>query len=151
MVKTIYIDLDGVIVDIERYINQHYTKKEIDLLGIGEIVDIDTKLFHESPPIEDAIESFNQLASDPRFNVWILTTAPWENPESLTAKRIWVEKHLGKAAYKRIIFSHNKGLLKGDYLIDDRIKNGVAEFEGEHIHFGQKGAANWKEILKYLK
>lgn len=32
--------------------------------------------------------------------------------------------------FKSLILAHNKGLLKGDYLVDDRIQNGVDTFEG---------------------
>jgi hypothetical protein len=38
----------------------------------------------------------------------------------------------------------------GDFLIDDRIANGVADFTGEHIHFGTERFPTWKEVLDYL-
>ena len=50
-----------------------------------------------------------------------------------------------------MILSHNKGLLKGHYLIDDRLKHGVEDFEGEHIHFGQLGFENWIKVITYLR
>ena len=74
----------------------------------------------------------------------------WSNPDSWRGKRIWVEKFLGKYAKKKLILSHNKGLLKGKYLIDDRVANGVLDFEGEHIQFGQKKFSNWSKVLTYL-
>ncbi|GEM_PF-4512743 len=39
---------------------------------------------------------------------------------------------------------------RGDYLIDDRIKNGAGNFAGEHIHFGQDGYETWNEVIQYL-
>ena len=53
-------------------------------------------------------------------------------------------------AFKKLILSHNKGLLLGDYLIDDRIANGVDGFKGEHIHFGTDQFPDWKSVLEYL-
>ena len=79
----------------------------------------------------------------------ILSTPPWSNPEAWSEKRRWVETFLGKSAHKKLILCHNKGIVKGDFLIDDRIANGVADFEGEHIHFGLNGL-DWKQILTYL-
>jgi 5'(3')-deoxyribonucleotidase len=57
---------------------------------------------------------------------------------------------LGDTSKKKLILCHNKGLVKGDFLIDDRIANGVADFSGEHIHFGQDKFPGWKEVMTYL-
>ena len=59
-------------------------------------------------------------------------------------------EYLGDAAKKRVIVSHNKNLMIGDYLIDDRTANGAGEFKGELIQFGTEKYPNWKEVLKYL-
>jgi len=149
MKQTIYIDLDGVVVDIERYINETFSPDYIKKYGIGTIIDMHPQIFYDAKPIPGAIAAFRELAD--KHNVYILSTAPWDNPESWKAKRIWVEKHLGDSAYKRLILSHNKGLLKGDFLVDDRIKNGVAEFEGTHIHFGTHDIPNWDSVLELFK
>lgn len=148
--KIIYIDLDGVLVDLEGYINQKYLPNYIESVGIGHIVDYDLDLFYEASPIEGAVESFKELTSNTNFEVYILSTAPWENEEAWKAKRVWVEKHLGESARKKLILTHHKNLLKGDYLIDDRDKNGASEFEGEHIKFGTKPYETWKNVMQYL-
>ena len=36
-------------------------------------------------------------------------------------------------------------------MIDDRLKNGAAEFKGEHIHFGSDRFPNWESVVEYLK
>ena len=59
--------------------------------------------------------------------------------------------HLGDAAYKRLILTHHKDLNRGDYLIDDSVKNGVAEFRGTHIHFGSPEFPNWKAVTEFFK
>ena len=74
----------------------------------------------------------------------------WSNPDSWMGKRIWVQSYLGSVARKRLILSHNKGLMKGSYLIDDRDANGVLDFEGEHIKFGQEKFKNWSSVLSYI-
>ncbi len=60
-------------------------------------------------------------------------------------------KYLGKEAYKRLILTHNKNLNNGDYLIDDRLKNGADKFKGEHIHFGKDEFLGWEEVVEYFK
>tara|TARA_B110000503_G_C6871094_1_gene298704 strand:+ start:48 stop:509 length:462 start_codon:yes stop_codon:yes gene_type:complete len=146
MKQIIYIDLDGVIVDIERYIQETFSADYIKKHGIGTIIDMHPQIFYDAKPMPGAVAAFRELAE--KHEVYILSTAPWDNPESWKAKRIWVEKHLGTTAYKRLILSHNKGLLRGDFLIDDRIANGVAEFEGVHLHFGTHDMKDWDTVLE---
>jgi len=50
---------------------------------------------------------------------------------------------------KRMAITHLKNMLIGDYLIDDRTKNGAGEFSGTHIHFGNNGT-DWNEVLRLL-
>ena len=69
------------------------------------------------------------------FDTYILSTSPWNNDSAPTDKLRWVKKYLGNVAYKRLILSHHKNLNIGDYLIDDRTKNGADRFRGEHLHF----------------
>jgi len=148
--KIVYVDMDGVLVDLVGWVNKNYLPEYIESTGIGNIVDMNAMAFYDPEPIKDAIESFNNLCKNPNFDVWILSTAPWANPEAWKAKRIWVENNLGPGAYKRLILTHNKSLMKGDYLIDDRDSNGASDFEGEHIKFGKEGFETWKEVITYL-
>ncbi len=61
-----------------------------------------------------------------------------------------MKKHFGEVFYKRLILTHRKDLVKGDYLIDDRGKNGTDEFEGEWIQFGSDRFPDWPSVVKYL-
>jgi 5'(3')-deoxyribonucleotidase len=85
-----------------------------------------------------------------KYDVYILSTAPWDNPSAWTDKLLWVKNHLGNRARKRLILSHHKNLNKGHYLIDDRLKNGAAQFEGEHIQFDTDQFKDWDAVRKYL-
>ena len=100
--------------------------------------------------LPNAVESFKNCAKISMMT-YILSTAPWNMPISWTHKRQWVSKYLGNNAYKRLILSNHKNLLRGDYLIDDRTVNGASEFDGELIQFGVGEHSNWQEILNILK
>ena len=143
--KTIFIDMDGVLADFEKGMRKHPGYIE----GM-EAPDELPGVFDNLEPIENAIESVNLLIADPRFDIYIASAAPWNNVGSLPSKRLWVEKHFGDKLKKRLILTHHKQLLLGDYLIDDRKKNGAGEFKGEHIHFGQSGFENWGKVITYL-
>lgn len=38
----------------------------------------------------------------------------------------------------------------GDFLVDDRTKNGAGLFRGEHIHVGQDPFLDWETVVNYL-
>ena len=139
----IYIDMDGVLCDFDK------RKFELEEKGIkGHSIFKHADAYRDLDPIEGAIDSWNILQQD--FETYVLSTPAWSNPDSWSEKRKWVEKFLGKSATKKLILSHNKGLLLGDYLIDDRIANGVLDFGGEHIHFGEEKFKDWGIITPYL-
>lgn len=145
--KIMYLDMDGVLVDIFKACADKYGKDSVS--RIGDLLDEDPELFYEAEPMPGAIEAFNKLVEV--YDVYLLTSAPWESLGSVKAKRLWVRKYLGSPAYKRIITSHHKNLMIGDYLIDDRTANGAGEFKGELIQFGTEKYLNWDIVLNYLK
>lgn len=96
-----------------------------------------------------AIDAFKELSQ--RFDTYILSTAPWENPSAWSDKLLWVKEHLGEIAYKRLILSHHKNLNRGDYLVDDRTKNGAEKFQGELVLFWSDEFENWEVVVEYLR
>lgn len=138
--------MDDVLVDFQSGLDQcddetlkNYKDREDEIPGV----------FSKMKPLDGAIESFELLAN--QYDVYILSTAPWNNPSAWTDKLLWVKKHLGPKAYKRLILTHHKNLNKGKYLIDDRDKNGTAKFDGKHLHFGEgKKFPDWGSIVNYL-
>ena len=114
-------------------------------------------IFRSPQPIEGAVESIKKLKSSEKFDLFIATSAPWGNPESLTDKRYWIENHFGNLFHKKLVTTHRKDLLIGDFLIDDRLKNGAKDFKGELIKFGinwengiKNEYPNWDSVLKKL-
>ena len=100
-------------------------------------------------PIPNAIAAVNKLREI--HNVFVLTAPSTRNPHCYTEKRIWIEEQFDYAFTKKLIISPDKGLLKGDYLIDDHADGkGQNRFEGMLIQFGSEAFADWETVLKYL-
>ena len=144
----VFVDMDGVLVNfqsgIDKISKEDAEKHKNDLDEVPGI-------FSLMEPNAGAIEGYEWLCKN--FDTYILSTAPWENSSAWQDKLDWVKKYLPDAAYKRLILSHNKHLLKGDFLIDDRIANGSGEFAGKHIFFAEagKGFEDWKRVVAYMK
>lgn len=146
MKKILYLDMDGVLVDYDSGLahlpaetRREYEGRHEDIPGLYGLMD----------PMPGALDAFRELTQ--LFDVYILSTPPWRNPSAWTAKLVWVQTHLGELAEKRLILTHRKDLNRGDYLVDDRLRHGVTEFEGEHIHFGTPEFPDWAAVLDYLR
>jgi 5'-nucleotidase len=155
--KILYIDMDGVIADFDKrildycpYINdiEKYPNPLIRDHTIDTICNDNETFFHDLPPIDGAIEAVTKLF--PLFDVYFLSSPMWNVPHSFIGKRIWIEKHFGEMARRRLILTHRKDLNQGHFLVDDRIKNGVENFKGLHIHFGTEKFSNWEKTYNYL-
>lgn len=147
--KIIYIDLDGVIADFDKGRNAHPLSVTSPYIGRPDKL---PGVYKDLDPIDNAIDSVNSLLVDEKFDVYFLSTAPWDNPDAWTHKRLWIAKFFNeKLIRKRLILCHHKNLLIGDYLIDDRRFNGASEFTGKWIHFGSDKFPDWMSVIKYIK
>ncbi len=144
--KIVYIDMDNVLVDFKSGIAR-LPQETVE--KYGDDMDDVPGIFSMMDPMPGAIDAFNRIAE--KYDTYILSTAPWENPLALSDKVIWVKRYLGDVAKKRLIISHHKNLNRGDYLIDDRTRHGASEFIGEHIHFGTEKFPDWESVLQYLE
>jgi 5'(3')-deoxyribonucleotidase len=144
--KVLYVDMDNVLVNfgsgVEKLapevLKEFEGRDRDDIPGVFALMD----------PMPGAIEAFHDLAG--KFDIYILSTAPWNNPAAASDKVAWVKKHLPEVGHKRLILSHHKNLNAGDFLIDDRRTRGVEQFKGEHIHFGTPRFPDWAAVVKYL-
>lgn len=148
--KVLYVDLDNTLVDFQSGIDR---LNALDAATYEGHYDDAPGIFALMDPKPGAIDAFRELAE--LFDIYILSTAPWDNPSAWSDKLLWVKKHLGgepdSPAYKRLILSHHKNLNKGHFIIDDRTKRGVEKFKGEHVHYGQPGYETWPQVVEYLR
>lgn len=155
--KIIWFDMDGVLVDFRKGVDEILERNPEFREKYENEYDTMHGVFRNPPPMEGAIEAVKKLAESGKYELYIASTAPWENPEAATDKRYWVEKHFGDLFKKKMVITHLKNMLIGDYLIDDRIANGAGEFKGELLRFGYdyrnntpNEYPNWESILNKL-
>ena len=169
--QIVYIDMDNVIVDfvtgiakLPKVVLEQYPEVDGKRKGIDEAPGI----FALMEPYPDSIDAVVTLATSEHLDVYLLSTAPWNNPSAWSDKLEWVHEHFAKPnatdkrlenfMHKRLILSHNKHRNSGEYLIDDRLANGAADFGGLHIHFGEADPdecrtgeyPTWLSVLKFF-
>lgn len=147
--KVLYIDMDGVIVDFQSGIDRISDQNKIKYLDQYDNV---PGIFKLMKPIPGAIDSINQLSR--YYDLYILSTAPWDNPSAWCDKLKWIKKYFGpdktNILYKKLILTHHKDLHNGDILIDDRPNNGADKFDGKFIKFGSEKFKNWDSVVNFL-
>ena len=172
MKKTVAIDMDGVIADVEAHFLDWYERdygerfsKNI-LIGVSEEEAFPEKgavrrfvttpgFFSTVPVMEGAVDAVKKIMET--YEVYIVSAA-MEFPQSLPEKYSWLNEHFPFIGWRNIIFCGDKSIISTDYLIDDHCKN-LDVCKGKRIMFTaghnvnythHTRGNNWKEVLAIL-
>ena len=158
--RIIFFAMDSVLVNFQSGLDKvpQEIKAQYDDDGTGKPhYDDIPGIFSLMDPMPGAIEAVKALADCGRYDLYILSTAPWGNPSAWTDKLEWVKKHLDSDRpdgifYKRLILSHHKNLCiqRRAWLIDDRKAHGSEHFEHHLIHFGTGQFPDWDSVVKFF-
>lgn len=148
--EIVFVDMDGVVADFDKTAtiwaermgitpqefkdNKHYRQP---------------KFYAELELIPGAKEGVMSLSEF--YDIRFLSAPSWGNPDSFTEKRIWIEKHFGEFAHKKMDLTFRKDLAMGHYLIDDRTKYGAGNFIGKHIQFGTDPFNTWDDVIEFFR
>lgn len=160
MKEIIFFDMDNVLVDfrsgLAKVSPDIIAQYDDDGTGKPHYDDI-PGLFAMMDPMPGAIDAVKALASSARYELYVLSTAPWGNPSAWTDKALWVKKYFDSdkpdgVFYKRLILSHHKNMcIQPDaWLIDDRTAHGADLFGCRHIHFGTDKFPDWDSVLDFF-
>lgn len=143
---TIHIDMDDTSAD--------FGGAEV----FGEVID-DTKMyqpgfFRDLKPIDGALVGIRKLIKL-GYDVQILTQPVANSPHSYSEKVQWIGMWLPELLHK-VNMVQDKGMVVGDYLIDDNLNKWKHRFErngGKFIHFpyerhSKNHKAAWEIIVK---
>lgn len=150
--KRIYLDLDGVMADFDRYFLEQFgvASNSLDDPTLWKWINAHGNFFSNLPPCEGAVDFFNNIKT---LNVSILTACPKTNyTVAAVQKRSWVYKHLSPdvtvipmlGGKNKCLFMHSPG----DLLIDDFEKNCVAWREHGGVAIQHK---NFVDTTKQLE
>ncbi|WP_238354595.1 5' nucleotidase, NT5C type [Fulvivirga marina] len=170
--KSIAIDMDHVIADIEYQMIDWYHKKHGVLVerealkGLPEGAAFPERekvrqllyepgFFREARVIPGAQEAVVKLWND--FDIYIVSAA-MEFPLSLHEKYEWLKEHFPFIGWKNIIFCGDKSVVDTDFMVDDHLKNlnyckgrGIMYTASHNMAIDYDVRVNdWSEALQYL-
>lgn len=173
MKKTIAIDMDNVIADIEtNWINAYEKEFGIrinkeDLLGKPEdeafpdpvaarSLLYKSGFFRHAPIMPGAQVALKTLQE--HFEIYIVSAA-MEFPNSLPEKYDWLAEHFPWISWRNIVFCGDKSVISTDFLIDDHLKNldftkgtPILFTAGHNVHVTRHTRVNnWEEAVNFLK
>ena len=170
--KVICVDMDEVIADA---LGEHLARYNRDFQENLTMADLHGKWIWDFVPPERLGQLEQYIRSDDfflnlevmphaqqvlerlqeKYEVYIATAA-MEIPTSFSAKFEWLKRHFPFIRPSHIVFCGDKGILRGDYLIDDNPRQ-LRRFRGEGILFsapanvfvsGFRRVKDWVEVEK---
>lgn len=150
--KIIFIDMDETIADFTKAAT---VNGEFDYLRMYE-----PGFFFKLEPIDGALVAVRQLINL-GYRVEILSQPVANSPYSYLEKVQWIGVHFPDLI-NRINLTQDKGLFKGDYLIDDNYFKWKEKFEangGKFVHFLYNPGTHtqisnrtqWEQIVNFFK
>lgn len=143
VVPKIFIDMDGPLVDFERFVQERCSN--------GERVKSMVGAYKEMEPTPGGLEAVASLIGM-GFDVWLATKPPTGVSHAYADKVEWVLKHLPQLK-RKIILTSDKGILGSDldFLIDDRPhRANCTAFPGVLMEF-HPTKWTWESILSYFR
>lgn len=141
--KTVYIDMDGVLANFTKGIGRDFTgRNPPEMFKKGFFLNLE--------PMPFAKDAVKELLSYKGLDVYIATKPTTRNLYCATEKYKWIKKHFPDLLLKMFL-TCDKGHLNGDFLIDDEPQTWGDKFKGEFLVFNEHDPEkSWDAIIKYL-
>lgn len=109
-------------------------------------VHVDAMIDSYGKPLSCLNKAFDLLIE--RYQVYIVAPSPTNDPEYLPRTLSWIGQYISTPAHDRVIFTNQKALLYGDYMIDASPDDG---FMGTNIPFGSDEMKTWEEFITFFE
>lgn len=97
-------------------------------------------------PLGSAVHAFGHLAET--YDMRIVANVSWHEPERMAEAQQWVEQWLGVAAWQKMVFTPEKRLIYGDYLLSSAP---CPEFLGTTLIYGSPEFRSWEDVLTFFE
>jgi 5'(3')-deoxyribonucleotidase len=143
---------------LTEYIYINYGVPMLEARAMKEQIFADVDYWASIPPMDGAIETIMELS---HYNEILIASDALtvSNEECMIGKKKWMKRWLPTFGFSTLVFIHNKGNLKGDFLIEDAGEQ-IEDFKGKTIlfdypynrfHKPDYRVSNWLELEKVFE
>ncbi len=133
--KIILVDMDNTIVDYSSemarqlrivYGDTTITPENWDIIEYHDLnerrreIQSEPNFFLHLPPIEGALQALKEIAEDPRFELFVVSSPSIHSETCHSDKCMWLLQHCGANFARNLILTKDKTMVYGDVLIDDK-------------------------------
>jgi 5'(3')-deoxyribonucleotidase len=140
--KIVFLDMDGVLFDFDGAIKTTYGFDPPEMFVPG--------FFRDLKVMPGSHFAVAELLSMPHLDVFVGSKPTSGNLNCATEKFESIALNFPRLL-KKMVLACNKGLLRGDYLVDDDKERWEKKFQGTFIHFDKHNSEeSWKNVVKIL-
>ncbi len=128
------------VLPVIRWIDDRQEGRERSIIYIG----VETLMDSYEKPTSSMMKALRYLIEN--YALYFVAPAPTNDRTFLEKIQTWCEDNINVPAYDRVIFTNQRQLLYGDYLISAHEE---PDFMGTTIQYGSETFKTWEEIIEY--
>ena len=129
------------VVPVIRWIDDRQEGRERPIVYIG----METLKDSFGSPASSSQKAVRQLIE--AYQVYFVVPATSSEPEAMTAATQWLEKYIGVAAWGHTVFTNQRHLLYGDYLIET---TPTRDAMATTLEYGSEQFKTWEAVLDFF-
>lgn len=137
----VLLDMDDVITNCLQAVIQAYNEKygthfkfknctvwnlsEFFGVSVDEVLKLfrADKFFEELTPKRGSIQAIKKMVKSTKYDIYTVTATSDTDGSELVQKINWFKKYIPEFNVKRIISCQDKSIIRGDVIVDDKVKN----------------------------
>ena len=132
---------NDAVIPVIRWIDDRQNGTERPVIYIA----IDALRDEHGKQRSSAMKAFKTLLEN--YNIYIVAASPSYDAEYVREVQEWTKDVVSVPAFGHLVFTNQRHLLLGDYLID---AVPCEDFMGTQIHFGDDTFKTWEEIIEFF-
>ena len=129
------------VIPVIRWIDDQQEGRERPVIYIA----IDALRDERGQQRSSAMKAFKYLLES--YNLFIIAASPSYDADYIKGVQEWAKDTVSVPAFGHLIFTNQRNLLLGDYLID---AIPCKDFMGTQLHFGDDTFKTWEEIIEFF-
>ena len=129
------------VLPVIRWIDDCQEHRERPIIYIG----VETLMASDQKPASSSQKAVRQLIE--HYQVYFVAPAPSSVPAEYAATTSWLEQYINVPAWGHTVFTNQRHLLYGDYLIE---REETPDAMATSIAFGSDSFKTWEDIIDYF-